>query len=103
MKTQQTEETLELLTKNLFGEDRTRKPIVTKKEIHSVYRYKKEENIEERDYPITILEPIIHFNCPTCGRNFDPDLEFKDNASKKEFEISRMCQVCQDQTFGEDQ
>jgi hypothetical protein len=35
--------------------------------------------------------------CVTCGSE---DLTFKDDASKREFEISRMCQKCQDEVFG---
>lgn len=34
--------------------------------------------------------------CATCGK---PVGEFKDEDSKKEYEISKMCQICQDFTF----
>lgn len=38
--------------------------------------------------------------CPTCDK--DPQKEgFKDELSKREFELSGMCQTCQDETFGE--
>ena len=37
--------------------------------------------------------------CPTCGEKVKPD-EFRDELSKREFLISRMCQACQDKTFG---
>ena len=36
--------------------------------------------------------------CPTCGQKV---LEFRDKLSAKEFEISGMCQECQDSVFGE--
>lgn len=35
--------------------------------------------------------------CVTCNENA---YEFKDALSKREYEISGMCQVCQDKTFG---
>lgn len=37
--------------------------------------------------------------CPTCGGEIT---EFRNALSKKEFEISGMCQKCQDSVFGED-
>lgn len=36
--------------------------------------------------------------CPTCGQLIDKP--FKDKLSKREFQISGMCQECQDKTFG---
>lgn len=35
--------------------------------------------------------------CPTCG---EPVSEFRDELSKKEYQISGMCQSCQDEVFG---
>lgn len=35
--------------------------------------------------------------CPTC---MGPAGEFRDSLSRKEFEISGMCQKCQDGVFG---
>jgi hypothetical protein len=35
--------------------------------------------------------------CVTCG---GPAKEFADEAGKKEYSISGMCQVCQDRAFG---
>ena len=37
-------------------------------------------------------------DCPFCG---DPIvlIEFKDDLSRKEYEISGLCQSCQDETF----
>lgn len=36
--------------------------------------------------------------CPFCGKDIDMD-EFKDTSSKKEFELSGLCQSCQDDFF----
>lgn len=36
--------------------------------------------------------------CPFCKKEVDLD-GFKDELSKKEYEISGLCQVCQDETF----
>lgn len=37
--------------------------------------------------------------CPTCKTKIK-EVEFRDALSKKEFEISGMCQKCQDKEFG---
>jgi len=37
--------------------------------------------------------------CPFCGKPIPPGTEFKDELSKREFEISGMCQACQDDIF----
>jgi len=39
--------------------------------------------------------------CPICGETIVLD-NFKNSLSRKEFQISGMCQSCQDKTFGED-
>ena len=44
------------------------------------------------------LERIEAGQCPSCGRPID-DLEFRDALSEKEFEISGLCQSCQDEVF----
>ena len=36
-------------------------------------------------------------SCVKCGK---PAVDFKDEVSKKEFGISGVCQVCQDDIFG---
>lgn len=36
--------------------------------------------------------------CPFCGKEVNMD-EFKDTASKDEFELSGLCQSCQDDFF----
>jgi len=38
--------------------------------------------------------------CPFCGQEIDPETEFRDELSKKEFRISGLCQHCQDGMFG---
>ena len=43
------------------------------------------------------LEAIREDNCATCGQ---PIKKFKDEESQKEYQISGMCQRCQDVTFG---
>lgn len=37
--------------------------------------------------------------CPFCGKKINPEVEFKDDISKKEFELSGLCQSCQDEMF----
>jgi hypothetical protein len=37
--------------------------------------------------------------CPTCGIKVG---EFRNERSKREFQISGLCQECQDNVFGED-
>lgn len=37
--------------------------------------------------------------CPFCGAPIDPNC-FRDELSKREFEISGLCQSCQDEMFG---
>ena len=39
--------------------------------------------------------------CVFCGSNKIKPEDFKDDLSRKEFTISRMCQVCQDSIFEE--
>jgi len=38
--------------------------------------------------------------CPFCGREINPMNEFKDEKSRREYEISGLCQKCQDEFFG---
>jgi uncharacterized CHY-type Zn-finger protein len=37
--------------------------------------------------------------CPFCQKKFNPDTEFKNELSRREFEISSLCQTCQDRIF----
>jgi len=42
------------------------------------------------------VEKIKKGKCPFCGKEIG---EFKDALSRREFEISGLCQQCQDETF----
>jgi len=37
--------------------------------------------------------------CPFCNKDIDPAEEFRDRLSLREFEISGLCQKCQDGMF----
>lgn len=43
------------------------------------------------------VEDIRNKKCPMCGGDIG---EFKDEISKREYEISGLCQKCQDGVFG---
>lgn len=38
--------------------------------------------------------------CPFCGKVIHPNAEFRDDISRREFNLSGLCQGCQDKTFG---
>lgn len=38
--------------------------------------------------------------CVFCGKLVNPDEDFRDKLSQKEYFISRLCQECQDSVFG---
>jgi len=40
--------------------------------------------------------------CVFCKKPIDPGNDFRNEISRKEFEISGICQVCQDDLFGKD-
>ena len=40
-----------------------------------------------------------HGQCPFCQKIVNPE-SFRDDLSRKEFEISGLCQGCQDEMFG---
>ena len=48
-----------------------------------------------------MLKKIDLGQCPTCGKEIKKE-DFRNEISKKEFEISGMCQKCQDSVFGKD-
>jgi hypothetical protein len=60
--------------------------------------------------PMCLIYPVCQFargmcglissaaKCPTCSKEFYPE-QLRDSLSKREFEISGMCQKCQDKTF----
>ena len=56
------------------------------------------ENFMRKAFPEE-MERRDNSQCPFCGKKIDPEKEFKDNLSKREFEISGMCQACQDDFF----
>lgn len=41
--------------------------------------------------------------CPFCKKEIDSDTEFRDKLSIKEFQISGLCQKCQDNFFEEEE
>jgi len=45
------------------------------------------------------VKAVERGDCPLCKRKVDKD-EFRDELSRKEFEISGLCQSCQDDIFG---
>ena len=55
---------------------------------------------------MSILERILFddriVTCPSCKKQFDVTEEFRNEISMREFEISGLCQKCQDSVFGVD-
>jgi len=47
------------------------------------------------------VDDVKKSKCPICGKKIDPTVEFKDPLSRKEYDISGMCQDCQDKIFGD--
>ena len=45
------------------------------------------------------VKAVERGDCPLCKHKVDKD-EFRDELSRKEFEISGLCQSCQDDIFG---
>lgn len=45
------------------------------------------------------VELVENSQCPFCKKKINPNTEFKDELSRKEFGISGLCQECQDNTF----
>lgn len=64
--------------------------------VHAALSMNKE--IIEKLFPGAI-ERMEHGRCPICGDLIDTD-DFEDELSIREFQISGMCQKCQDKTFG---
>ena len=46
---------------------------------------------------VTMVENGV---CPTCCKPIDLRYGFRNDKSRREFEISGMCQKCQDEFFG---
>ena len=45
------------------------------------------------------VKAVERGDCPLCKRKVNKD-EFRDELSHKEFKISGLCQLCQDEIFG---
>lgn len=43
---------------------------------------------------------ISENKCVFCAKPINPETEFRDECSRREFTISGICQKCQDKTFG---
>ena len=56
------------------------------------------QNFLEKVFPEETAR-VKEGKCPFCGKVINPETEFKDELSKREFEISGMCQACQDDIF----
>ena len=46
------------------------------------------------------VQRVREKKCPFCGESVDPT-SFRDELSRKEFQISGICQKCQDVTFAD--
>jgi len=47
-----------------------------------------------------VSDKVDDSKCPFCGKVIHPNAEFRDDLSRREFNISGLCQDCQDKTFG---
>lgn len=45
------------------------------------------------------IDRVEHGLCPFCNKKIDPS-EFRDKRSRDEYQISGLCQSCQDLMFG---
>jgi len=43
---------------------------------------------------------ITENKCVFCATPINPETEFRDECSRREYRISGICQKCQDKTFG---
>jgi hypothetical protein len=57
------------------------------------------DNISLRNLGRARSLAIVGRSCVTCGKRADL---FRDSLSVKEYHISGMCQICQDEIFSED-
>lgn len=58
------------------------------------------DNFINQIFGIDRKASITNNVCTMCKRNIDPTTEFKDDLSRKEFQISGLCSNCQDKVFG---
>lgn len=47
------------------------------------------------------IDRVERGNCPLCDKVINLNIEFRDKLSFKEFQISGLCQDCQDDVFKE--
>ncbi len=59
------------------------------------------KNIMKRIFPEAV-ENYENGICPLCKQKINPD-EFVDELSKKEYDISGLCQECQNKVFEKDE
>jgi len=45
------------------------------------------------------VERVENSRCPLCNKKINKETEFKNDLSKREFDISGLCQTCQDKSF----
>ena len=45
------------------------------------------------------MQRVEEGKCPFCGKIIDVSKEFRDELSLKEYHISGLCQMCQDEVF----
>jgi hypothetical protein len=57
------------------------------------------EEIMKADGFGDLIEEVKAGRCPFCHREIKLD-EFRDNLSRREFQISGLCQKCQNEFFG---
>ncbi len=48
------------------------------------------------------IDRVERGNCPLCDKVINLNIEFRDKLSFKEFQISGLCQDCQDDIFKEE-
>jgi len=46
-----------------------------------------------------LAQALANSLCATCGLRVDPERDFRDELSREEWDLSRMCQGCQDAVF----
>jgi hypothetical protein len=54
------------------------------------------DDVSERLFDSSRSLSMFNFECPTCGGPID---KFRDDLSEREYRISGMCQLCQDEVF----
>ena len=93
-KSPEMEAALEHIGKALFGEDTTRKPVAYEDQDGQM-------NAVTGPFDPTEQKATL-FKCPFCKATINPETDFRDTLSMREFTISRLCQKCQDKMFGDE-